>query len=175
MKVTGRAHGVMATQTMPETIVPVKAALFFWFYFACSCMFGVAWAVLYFFFFTLGLYFITIHFILRCFADVMRMLTLSLALSTQHNTLQDKNGVLHTTSPVFSFAQEKVVHDIYCQSKFVLLCCPNLLDSLQMQVLKYYLFMPDGFWMLFCHLGDGVWQQVFVEALLCLLFFCMYV
>lgn len=109
-----------------------------------------------FFFFTLGLYFITIHFILRCFADVMRMLTLSLALSTQHNTLQDKNGVLHTTSPVFSFAQEKVVHDIYCQSKFVLLCCPNLLDSLQMQVLKYYLFIYAR-WLLNAFLSSWGW------------------
>lgn len=31
MKVTGRAHGVMVTQAMPETIVPVEAALFFYF------------------------------------------------------------------------------------------------------------------------------------------------
>lgn len=120
MKVTGRAHGVMVTQAMPETIVPVEAALFFGFILpAPACL--VLHELCCVFFCTLGPCFITIHFIFRCFSDVMRMLTLSLALTTRHNALQDKNGewngMLHTMSPAFPFAHDKVIHDIYCQSK----------------------------------------------------------
>lgn len=181
MKVTGRAHGVMVTQAMPETIVPVEAALFFGFILPAPACLVLHELCCVFFFCTLGPYFITIHFIFRCFSDVMRMLTLSLALTTPHNALQDKNGewngMLHTMSPAFPFAHDKVIHGIYCQSKSLFCYVAQIYWILyRCRFLSIiYLFVPDDFWMLFVILGMVVRQQVFVEALLCLLFFvCMF-
>lgn len=115
------------------------------------------------YFFTLGLYILTIHFVSHSFSlfvmglDVTQILLLSLPLTTWHNMRQDEknvkwNGMLHSRSTAFYFTQEIYIKVLVCCHLAQIYCFHCFHCKCKFLSIIYLCTLDDS-WMLLVILG----------------------